>query len=228
MEITHYGISAIKISDSHQSIYIDAFGDGVPSFELAAMSPLILVTHDDSDHFSAERTGAAARETGATIMGPPSISYPLLVEEKIPPEQLKIVYPVHFTQPVVEEIAGMRVTVYQTRHFIDWEPIHVSYMIEWGGKRLYHTGDSSMLAEELQKLDVLMYADGAFWLEWKEKDFGKALESVLREYEPKYLLPLHLLGCEWTIPVEALKEEVKKRGLERIKIVEKRENVLVL
>jgi len=94
------GISAVKISDSQKTIYIDAFAEHVPSFEVEK-ADLILVTHNDGDHFLPDKTAQAARKTGAMVVGPPSIANPLLADERFPPERLEIIYPIHLTKPII-------------------------------------------------------------------------------------------------------------------------------
>lgn len=186
---------------------------------------LILLTHDDGDHFGFQETARAALDTGAMVVGPPGIAYPLLAETKLPPEQLKIIYPIHFKQPLTEEIAGIKLKVYQTTHFVDWEPPHVSYLINFGGKRIYITGDTYMMDEEdpdLQNLDAVIYS-----LVFKDlsaptimADHLKKLEAVQRQFSPQYLLPNHLVTCDWTIDPSALKKEVSQRGFKDIIILE--------
>jgi len=186
---------------------------------------LILLTHNDQDHFGFQETAEAALETGAMVVGPPGIAYPLLAETKLPAKQLEIIYPIHFKQPLTEEINGVKLKVYQTTHFIDWEPPHVSFLLEFGGKRIYITGDTYMMDEEdpdLQNLDAVLYS-----LVFKdlsvptimENHFEK-LATVRAQFSPRYLLPNHLVACDWTIDPTTLKKEIIRRKIKDIVVLE--------
>ncbi len=210
VRINVLGIEAVKISYGQKTIFIDAFADAIPPFQVEK-ADVILVTHDDGDHFSAEKAAQAARATGATIVGPPSIAYPLLADERLPHEQLVILYPKQFEKPIVREIGGVTIKVYQTKHDGDWHPVHVSYLIGMGAKRFYHTGDSSMMDEDdpdLKDLDVLFHVFNT-----KEASRIAQLEAVQKKFAPRTLIPIHLLHCSWTMPVADFKREVEQRGL---------------
>jgi L-ascorbate metabolism protein UlaG (beta-lactamase superfamily) len=185
---------------------------------------LILVTHADGDHFEPQATAHAALETGAVVVGPPSIAYPLLANTSLPAKQLRIIYPIHFKKPVREEVCGIDLKVYQTRHFNDWEPDHVSYLIEIEGQKFYSTGDSSMLDEtdpDLKQVDGIFYslvmdsstAEGI-------DTHVAALEKVQQVFAPRTIFANHLLHCEWTIDPAVLQEAVRQKGLEGILIAE--------
>ena len=49
------GIGAVKISDGEKIIYIDAFSEFVKS-KPVERADLILLTHDDGDHFGVKET----------------------------------------------------------------------------------------------------------------------------------------------------------------------------
>lgn len=224
VKVNLLGMGAVKISDGGKSIYVDAFSKWVKPF-LVGKADLILVTHDDEDHFGSRETGHASTESGAIVVGPPSIAYPLLVNEQLSPEKLQIIYPLHLKKPITKQIHGIDLKVYQTRHFLDWEPVHISYLIRLCEKRLYITGDSSMMDEDdpdLKQLDALIYnlvprdvSDASVM-----NDHISALEEIQKKFHPRFLLPNHLLHCNWTVEPRDLKKEVEKRGLERIVVIE--------
>ena len=130
------GIGAVKLSDGQKTIYVYAFtkSEYVKPHSVDK-ADLILLTHDDQDHFGFHETARTALDTGAMVVGPPGIAYPLLADTQLPASQLQIVYPIHFKQPITMEVNGIKLKIYQTTHFVDWEPPHVSYLIEFGGKR---------------------------------------------------------------------------------------------
>ena len=218
------GAGAVKISGEHKIIYLDAFSQWVRTCKVER-ADLILITHADEDHFCPTETARVALDTGAVVVGPPSIAYPLLADERLPAEQLEIIYPVHFKQPVTREVQGVKLKVYQTRHFVDWEPIHVSYVVELARRRLYITGDSSMMDEDdpdLQGLDGILYS-----LVPKDLSDPLVMANHLTEialiqerFHPRYLIPNHLVQCEWTVAPLDFKRATEDKGLEGIVVIE--------
>lgn len=221
------GAGAVKISGGERIVYIDAFSDWL-KLSGVEKADLILFTHDDGDHFGAKETARAALDTGAMVVGPPGIAYPLLADEGFPKERLRIIYPVHLKQPATEEVRGVTLKVYQTTHFVDWHPPHVSYLIELAGKRLYVTGDSYVMDDEdpdLQHLDAIVYS-------LVPKDLAAAgvmeahvaaLVDVQERFGPRYLIPNHLIDCEWTVVPADLRKAVEAQGLENVVVVETKE-----
>jgi hypothetical protein len=47
-----------------------------------------------------------------------------------------------------------------------------------------------------------------------------AIENVQKRFSPRYLIPNHLIDCDWTVEPAALKQEVEQWGLAGITIVE--------
>jgi len=221
------GAGAVKISGGEKVIYVDAFSDWLKLSGVKQAS-LILITHDDGDHFGAKETARAALNTGAMVVGPPGIAYPLLADEGFPKERLRIIYPIHLKQPVTEEVSDIKLKVYQTTHFVDWHPPHVSYLIELAGKRIYVTGDSYVMDDadpDLQHLDAIVYS-------LVPKDLAApgvmeahvvALEDVQRRFSPCYVLPSHLVDCDWTVEPADLKKAIEVKGLENVVILETKE-----
>jgi hypothetical protein len=164
------------------------------------------------------------------VVGPPGIAYPLLAETKLSPKQLKIIYPIHFKQPLSEEISGIKLKIYQTTHFIDWEPPHISLLLEFGGKCIYIAGDTYMMDEEdpdLQNQDAILYS-----FVFKDlsaptimDDHLAKLEAVQTQFNPRYLLPNHLIDCDWTVNPLTLKKEVDQSGLKNIVVLEDSQQV---
>ena len=215
------GIEAVKISDERRTIYIDAFAHGVELHDVKR-ADYIFVTHDDGDHFSAPKVAEAAKAMGSTIIGPPSIVYPLLVHEGVPPEKLVILYPKQFKKPMVKELPGLRVKVYNARHDGDWDPVHVSYFIEFAGKRFYHTGDSSLINAadpELKGLDALFYVYNS-----RDPSGIDTLRELHRRLAPKRIVPIHLLKCSWAFTVTEFKKELQKRDVGNANVVVLNEN----
>jgi L-ascorbate metabolism protein UlaG (beta-lactamase superfamily) len=218
------GAGAIKLSDGQKIVYVDAFSGYVRPFHVEK-ADLILLTHDDADHFGAHETAQVAQNTGALVVGPPGIAYPLLVNARLPAEQLHIVYPIHLQKPLTEDMRGVRLKVYQTRHFNDWEPPHVSYLVELAGKRFYITGDSSIMDDadpDLKHLDGVLpsLVPRDLSAPTVMDEHIAAIESVQKRFSPRYVIPNHLIHCDWTVEPLALKKEVEIRGLSGIVIME--------
>lgn len=221
VSINLLGIEAVKISDERRTIYIDAFANGVELHDVKR-ADYIFVTHDDGDHFSAPKVAEAAKTMDSTIIGPPSIAYPLLVHEGIPPEKLAIFYPKQFKKPLVKEMPGLRFKVYNAKHDGDWNPIHVSYFIEFAGKRFYHTGDSSLVNQddpELKRLDALFYVYNS-----RDPSGINTFQELQRRLAPKRIVPIHLLKCRWTFTVNEFKKELQKRDVGNANVVVLDEN----
>jgi L-ascorbate metabolism protein UlaG (beta-lactamase superfamily) len=229
VEVNLLGLGAVRLRNEQTVVYVDAFSELVRP-QLVEKVNLILVTHADGDHFEPHETAHAALETGAIVVGPPSIAYPLLANTRLPARQLHIIYPIHFKRPVKEEIGDVRLKVYQTKHFNDWEPDHISYLVELGGQRFYVTGDSSMLDEtdpDLQGVDGMIYSMVMDTVAAGAVDAHlAALEKVQRGFSPRYIVPNHLLYCNWAIKPLVLQNAVRRRGLEGIIIVENETQVI--
>ncbi len=228
VEVNLLGVGAVKLHSERTTIYVDAFSELVKP-QGVEKADLILVTHADGDHFEPQEIARTAMATGAIVVGPPSIAYPLLASTPLPAKQLRIIYPIHLKKPICDEIYGVKLKVYQTRHFNDWEPDHISYLIEMEEKKIYVTGDSSMLDEtdpDLRQIDALIYSLVMdFSTAEAIETHVAALEKVQRDFAPRYLLPNHLLHCQWTIEPAILREAVQQKGLDRIMIAEDEKQV---
>src|SRR5512143_928717 len=139
VEISLLGIGALRLRTAQTTVFVDAFSELVKPGRVEK-ADLILVTHADGDHFEPQLTARAALETGAVVVGPPGIAYPLLAGTSLPADRSRILYPIHFTKPIRQELCSVKLKVYQTKHFNDWEPDHVSYLIELEDRKFYVTG----------------------------------------------------------------------------------------
>ncbi len=218
------GAGAIRLTDGQKIVYVDAFSRYVRPFHVEK-ADLILVTHDDADHFGAHETAQVAQNTGALVVGPPGIAYRLLADARLPAEQLHIVYPIHLQKPLTEEVRGVKLKVYQTRHFLEWEPPHVSYLVELAAQRFYITGDSSIMDDadpDLKHLDAALVSLVPRDLSAPTvmDEHMAAIVDVQKRFSPRYVLPNHLIHCDWTVEPLDLKKEIEKRGLTGIVIME--------
>lgn len=55
-----------------------------------------------------------------------------------------------------------------------------------------------------------------------DKDLARVseLEEALRFFEPKVLFPVHLIGCNWTVRPSDLEEEVARRKLGAVVVLD--------
>lgn len=228
VEVNLLGIGAVRLSSAQATIYIDAFSELVKP-QHRERADLILVTHADGDHFEPQETARAAIEMGAMVVGPPGIAYPLLANTPLPAKQLRIIYPIHLKKPVREEICGIKVKVYQTKHFNDWEPDHISYLIELGGRKFYITGDSSTIDEtdpDLKQIDGMIYSLVMdFSTPEAVRAHVEAIEKVQQKFTPRFIFPNHLIHCQWTIEPTVLQESVRQKGLAGVLIAEDEKQV---
>jgi L-ascorbate metabolism protein UlaG (beta-lactamase superfamily) len=227
IELKALGIGALRIGYRAGAIYVDAFIEygrhPLRPFDSADASAIV-VTHDHGDHFSAVEVAAAARRTGAVVVGPPSVAYPLLAEQGLPPERLRAPYDQDPGKPVLvaADIPGARISAFSSRHFHDGDnmTIHNSYLIELEGKRIFVTGDSDEITRKdprLYGLDALVYNLVSF--EDGIEKVGR-LESTIAEFSPELALPFHLVDCDWTLSPDEVRAEAAKRGLASVVVLD--------
>lgn len=229
--ITALGLAAVRISDGSQTVYADAFFKEHPIRPFDARdADVILVTHDHRDHYDAAAVAAAARATGAVVIGPPSIAHAMLVQHALPAEQVRILHHQDPGTPVRSEVGATAVSAFASPHFCDGDQltIHNSYLVELGGKRIFLTGDSCALTRKeprLQRLDALVYNFVTF-----DRDLAKvaALEEVERTFAPRRLIPVHVLDCGWTLAPGELAREVARRRLASVVVIEERQGSCVV
>ncbi|MDP4093212.1 MAG: MBL fold metallo-hydrolase [Bacillota bacterium] len=221
------GIGSAEIRFEGFSVFIDAFNDYINP-PLLASKDLILFTHGDVDHFNAQKVLDAAKEN--IIIGPPGIAYPLLANTNLNPEILKITYPINLNKPVEHEFGELKIKVYQTRHFIDWEPDHISFLFMYKGKRIYFTGDSHSFYyddPDIYDLDALIYSlilkdvvEGRMSSQEGAKLHIPELKGIQDRLKPKCIIGNHLIECGWTVGVTDIKKELEYVGAQNIIIPE--------
>jgi hypothetical protein len=228
------GIGAVSISIKNRNIFFDAFNDHNPAPELKE-DDIILFSHDDEDHFSPGKLLSHVLPEN-TIIGPPSIAYPLLSSGKISPKQLQVPYPRQIQDPITVNIDDISISVFNTEHFINWKPVHISLLIKYAGKSIYLCGDSYLTPElknHLTGIDCIVYnllKDEVVKEKISKKDglyhHMSELLEVKYEYKPKILICSHLLNCDWTIDPGDLKNLIEQSKTDSI-IVPQSENDVV-
>ena len=111
------GVASIDINvNDDYHIYIDSFNSINQSPSLNSKD-IIIFTHADGDHFSVESLITVYK--GNTIIGPPSIVFPLMKTGIVDCNKLLIEYPEQINIPKSISINDITVSFYQSKHFID-------------------------------------------------------------------------------------------------------------
>lgn len=225
------GIGGAEIRFTGLSVFIDAFNDYNVSPVLDS-NDIVLFTHGDGDHFNASKTLKVSGEN--QIIGPPCIAYPLLANTGLDAGLLKIVYPPNLQSPVELEIGELKLKIYQTKHFIGWEPDHISFLLKYSDKKIYFTGDSHSFYfedSELYELDSLIYSlvnQDVVAGKMNGKDGARLhvqeLSEIQNKLKPKRIIGNHLIDCGWTVSTTGMKNEIAVKGLKNITIPESSED----
>ena len=226
------GIGSVEITAGERRVLIDAFNDKIAPPDIRD-GDVLLFTHADGDHFDPDALSSAfgtAPERGRVpVVGPPGIAAPLLTRGIVDPEDLAIVYPTEYEVPVrIEPAEGVAVTVYNTDHFIGWRALHVSFLMEIGGKRIYVTGDAAIRGENLGDLKDLDCLVLSLLHEDSVKGHSEArfaryynfcdLLDARRRLAPKLLVANHLLHCPWAANAAGLAALAAAEGVDGVRI----------
>jgi len=143
--VTRTGKTGIMLDDGKIAAVVDALAKSNPPFPIDDLD-LIFITHDDLDHAQTDRIAETLRQVPTSIaILPPSPAYALVTEEGIEPTRLRVHH--HPYRQRVDktwhEEAGIRYRIFTTKHQGGWPAIHISFLIDWQGLRIYCTGDSS-------------------------------------------------------------------------------------
>jgi len=180
-EITLIGNTGFRITTPSATILIDAFYGAIPGIASAPAfgqgsvpkADVILVTHNHWDHFQAADVAAAARRTGAKVVGPGAVAQAL--RGAVAPEALLKLEPPAarkgFALSEKVELPGATLTAFRTFHAMG----HNSYLVETPGFRFFHDGDNEdtrrVDAAALGPLDALLIGpwQGSGWVEFVER-----------------------------------------------------------
>lgn len=220
------GIGACLIETPEARIYVDAFNEYGKVTDLDE-NDILLFTHDDGDHFKLEPFMACYRNN--RVVAPPSVMVKLL-GQGVPYERLFSVFPPEYLKPETVMLDAIKIHAYQTPHFMDWHPIHVSYRIEAAGKSIYITGDSH-LAEDMGPVftgvDLLILS----LIRW-EVVVGKMdsatgsihhlaeITEAFYRYQPRHILCNHLLNCSWAVDSREMKMRLAVNGIKKVSVFE--------
>lgn len=210
LKIEFYGNSAFKIQNSNHTLYVDAGSGGLENLAIKD-ADIMLYTHDDADHFVPQLAARHAKESQARIIGPPSITYPLLVNENFPSEKLQVFQPQMLNRPSTVFENDLLIKAYGTEHFNGWHPVHLSYYIALGDKRIYVNGDSYEMDTsdaDLHKLDYLIY--NVVPVNNGIQEIIQELINVNQSMQPDTIILSHTHANFLGIDHEALKVEIDR------------------
>ncbi len=226
VSITNPGVGAIVITAGMKRILIDAYNTMLDAPE-ALPGDVLLFTHDDGDHFSANVL-PDLRGRDITLVGPPTIVKPILSIGRADIDQVEVMYSNRDSEPASVTLGEVSITCYHTAHFNHWDPIHNSYLIEVDGKRIFVTGDSEWtesLADDVGKTDAIVanLVDEEF-LKGKSEFAGAVsrtinyLRSIVSISTSGQVIGVHLQLFPGTVTPEDLAQAVDEAGLPRVTI----------
>lgn len=222
--VTNLGVGALMIEAGNRRILIDAFNALIEPMEVLP-GDILIFTHDDGDHFSPDKLPVVKGEN-ITIIGPPSIVKPILIQKKADLEQIEVLYTNRYAEPSSISLDYVNIICYHTNHFNHWDPIHNSYLIEVLGKRLYVTGDSELTKEQAEiigETDAIIcnLVDEAYLKAKEEANVAihhnlSYLLKVRSEGKTKLVIGVHLLDFTWAVDAGDMKKLIEEYGFDNI------------
>ena len=195
----------IKTEDG-RIVYIDPStkytGLNKKDFEPADM---ILVTHAHEDHFD-KKLLKDIRKLGSPIIAPPSL------KKEMKGGVVWDLSPGQFMKMATSDETIWATEAYNVKRLRpNGEPFHpkgfgVGYLIKFGQKRIYHAGDTDLIPEMENLVDVdvdvaLLPAGDTYTM-----DLDEAAEAALM-IKPKVAIPMHLKGADPAIFKEKIESQ---------------------
>jgi len=180
IEIKRLGHAGFLLSTGEVRVYIDPFKI---AFDLDK-ADIVLITHDHYDHCSIEDIRKIVKDGTVVIMPAGCQSKVARLGARL---EMKIIEP--GKQIEVGEIKVIGVLAYNINtHFHPREENWLGYVLEIGGIRAYHAGDSDFIPEmsNLGKIDVaFLPVGGTFTMRAEE-----AVKAALA-IKPELAVPMH-------------------------------------
>ena len=167
------GHASFKILSESKTIYIDPW-----KTKNQPKADLILVTHSHFDHLS-EDDIASLKKVGTVIMGPKDVG------EKLPGTSV-------IGAGEKKDVDGIRVEAYPAynpkKEFHPKENGWLGFVVDIGGFRIYHSGDTDIIEEmsQIDNIDVALLPVGGTYTMTPEE----AAEAV-KKLSPKKAIPMH-------------------------------------
>lgn len=168
--LTFLGRSSVRISTGAGAVlYIDPYAEG----DYSEPADIILVTHGHGDH---NRTELPKRNPGCAVIAPSGA-----VEEK---------NAIHLTEYSATTIAGVGISAVPAYNANHPRGSCVGYILEFGGIKLYHAADTSLIPEmaALRKQGIdyaLLPCDGKYNMGPEEAS------KAAVELGTRHVIPIH-------------------------------------
>lgn len=177
MEITWLGWSSFKVKTSGKTIYIDPV-----SGKYEESGDIVLVSHGHSDHTNQEILSKIRKPETALLT---SLQNQSTVKGKgLAPGE-------HFSMDAIHVKACHAYNV--TRMKSPGNPFHpkgfgLGWIVESGGKRIYHTGDTDLIPEmeKLGPIDLMLAPISGIYV----MDIDEAVNAI-KIIRPKKVIPMH-------------------------------------
>jgi L-ascorbate metabolism protein UlaG (beta-lactamase superfamily) len=181
VRLTFHGHACVRLDDGATALVIDP-GTFAQAASALAGATAVLVTHDHPDHVDTGPVVAALAGDGGLEVFASGPAAQVLVEAGAPAER------VHAVEPGQELTVGdARIVVGGGRHALIHElvprAVNVTYLVELGGRVVYHPGDS--FVPPGRGVDVLLTPVSGPWMKLGEAmDYARATSSG-------YVVPVH-------------------------------------
>lgn len=232
VSVVNFGVAALMIQWDTIRVFVDAFNSLTEAPELNP-GDILLFTHDDDDHFDLRRMPCII-EQQVSVIGPPSIVKPLLESGKATLSQIQPLYSPNNHAPASLDIGELRLCCFHTPHFLDWKPIHNSYLLRYAGRSVYITGDSYLTEEmkgDIGQLDIVIcnlveegYITGRDDKRFAVHRLMSYLTNIMAHFSPQKIIGVHLIGFDGTVNPADMKKLTEDYHFKEIIIpVEKNE-----
>lgn len=225
-KVRNLGVGAVEITIGTNRILVDAFNT-INCLTEVRCGDILLFTHDDGDHFDPEQL-PDIKGLEIIIIGPPSIVKPILEQDKAMIEQIITMYSQNSSKPDAFHIHDIEITSFSTSHFMNWKPIHNSYLIKHKCGKLYLTGDSYLtyqMKEQVGPIDYVVcnLVDEGFITGAEDPRFAihhhlSYLLNMISAYQPLKIIGIHLLEFPGTVDAMTMKKLVTDYGFDMILI----------
>lgn len=221
MEITWLGHSGFRITMGDQVLLVDPWLNGNPMFpagrreEAIAGATAVLVSHAHGDH--AGEAGAIAKELGIPVVGKYDLTTFIAARDGVDT--------LGFNNGGTARLGNVAVTMVAASHSssfaTDGGPVYLGtesgYMIEHGGRTIYFSGDTDVMADmavfqDLHAPEVGILCAGGFYT----MDMKRAAYAAKKFFDFKTLIPCHYR----TFPALEQSADLLKAELPGVNVVE--------
>lgn len=235
IQIRNTACAGLIIEFEGRRVIIDAINT-IGQVEKLLPQDILLFTHSDGDHFSVDNF-PHIKGRDILVLGPQTIGYELLVANKLEEVLYKELYTFNNEQPqniVIDN--DVKVTCYNTPHFVGHNAVHNSYVLDIKGKRIYITGDSYLdgkLSGILSEIDCVVcnLVDEGYIKCTDDKRFAyyhhmSYLLNIKSIYNPTSIIAVHLTEFDGTVDAQKMKTLVDDSRIEGIYVLQSEEDIV--